>query len=289
MSNTPESVWDGLAPKRLRALVKGASSTVAVAPSRGARTHQTYPWWLEALLESAGLPSEVRNAGVEGQRITRALCDWEREVQQWAPDVVILNYGQYECMPGMIPQWLERHATGWHRHSGPVRDRYRQSVISPLWRKLAVYQQKLARSMLTGPFRTSPERTIAELARLVEMIQSTGSPLVIVMDTWPIAPRWQHWFPGMQERSVSLRSEMVSWIDDVDDPGIRLFKLSEIVGAHEIDDAVPDGVHFSADLHREIAENLARVVLPWASQQPHLKRPGLVGDYFGPAPSQPYG
>jgi hypothetical protein len=272
--------WNGLSPVRLRALVKGASSTVWVAPPGGPRTHQTYAWWLETLLESAGLPSEVRNAGAEADKVTRALCDWGRGVQQWSPDVVVLNYAQYECMQGMLPRWLERHATGWHRHSGPVRERYRKRILTPAWRQLTRMQGRVDKVMDPGPFRTSPEKTVAELQRLVEQIGLSGSPLIFVMDTWPLAKRWREWFPGMNERIVRMREHIVAWTDDVTDPNVRLFPLSQVVSRHDLDQALPDGVHFSAELHREIAEELAKEILPWAAGQPHLNRPGIDLAYF---------
>jgi hypothetical protein len=280
MTLEPESNWNGLSPVRLRAVVKGASSTVWVSPPGGPRTNQTYAWWLETLLESAGLPAEVRNAGGEAQRVKTALCDWERDVQQWSPDVVILNYAQYECMQGMVPRWLERHATGWHHHSGPVRERYREQILRPAWRKVTRFQGRLDRLMDPGPFRTSPARTVGELRRLVEQIRLAGSPLVLVMDTWPLANRWRQWFPGMSVRIVEMREQIVAWIDETDDPGVRLFQLSEVVARHDLDEALPDGVHFSAVLHREIAEGLAKQILPWAAEQPHLKRPGIDLSYF---------
>ncbi|MFZ0667579.1 MAG: SGNH/GDSL hydrolase family protein [Acidimicrobiales bacterium] len=231
------------------------------------------------LLESLGLPAEVRNAGVEAQRVNRALCDWDGEVEQWSPDVVILNYGQYECMPGLLPHWLERHATGWHHHSGPVRDRYRIKVLTPIWRKLVRYQMMADQYVHSGPFRASPQRTVTELARFVEQLKTVSSPLVIVMDTWPIGPRWERWFPGMQRRVVVMRKTIERWIESAEDPEIRLFPLSEIVSRHDPEESMPDGVHFSAGLHREIAEELARAILPWAATQPHLRRPGMKLDF----------
>jgi hypothetical protein len=274
MTHRPGS-WEGLPPVRLRGLVKGASSTVGVAPMGGPRTNQTYAWWLEVLLESCGLPAEIHNAGIEGQPIQRALCNWDTEVQQWSPDVVVLNYGQYECMPGLLPHWLERHATGWHHHNSPIRDRYRLQFFMPAWRKVVRYQMKVDEYVNSGPFRASPKRTIIELSRLTEQIKTVGTPLVIVMDTWPLSGRWAHWFPGMPRRIEIMRNAIVDWVESTNDPNIRLFRVSEIVKRHDLEEALPDGVHFSSGLHREIAEELAREVLSWAVTQPHLQHPNI--------------
>jgi hypothetical protein len=272
MTLEPASIWDGLPPLRLRVLVKGASTAVWVEPPGGARTNQTYAWWLEVLLEKAGFPSDVRNAGREAQKITKALCDWEDDIQQFSPDVVILNYGIYECMPGMLPRWLERHAVGWHHHSTPIRDSYRAKFLAPTWRRLVTYQQALDSRLDRGPFRTSPQRFIAEMQRLVEMIRVVGSPLVLVMDPSPVSSRWQKWFPGMSDRLDALRVDLVKWLGGLGDPNVRLFGLSEIVFRHDLEEVLPDGAHFTASLHREIAQELANEIAAWAADQPHLKR-----------------
>jgi hypothetical protein len=272
--------WGALPPVRLRALIKGASSTVTVAPQGGPRTNQTYGWWLGVLLENAGLPSDVRNVGIAAQKVTQAMCDWEREIKQWSPDVVVLNYGEYECMPALLPRWLERHATGWHHHAGSLRNRYRTKILEPLWRRLASYQGFIDGLLDPGPFRTSPRRTVEELSRLVEMTRAVSGPLILVMDTWPLGTRWRKWFPGMDQRVVEMRKEIVSWLTTNEDPEVRLFRLSEIVGRRPVDEALPDGVHFSAALHREIAEELAKEILAWAAGQPHLQRSGMGSGCF---------
>jgi lysophospholipase L1-like esterase len=228
-------------------------------------------------LAAAGLPAEVRNAAVEAQLITEALCNWGAEVQQWSPDVVILNYGEYECMPGILPRWLERHAIGWHKHPGRIRERYAANVVKPTWRKLARLQQIVDRIMDPGPFRVRPARATAELARFVDQVRIVGSPLILVMDTWPPSARWRDWFPGMHKRSDAMRAALVEQVRLIAEPDVRIFAVSEIVMARDLETALPDGVHFSADLHHEIASRLASVISEWAAQQPHLQHPGLTG------------
>lgn len=269
-ADTPS--WDGLSPAPIRVLVKGASSAVWVSPPGGARTRQTFPWWLEAVLHSSGWPAEVRNAAREAQMITEALCDWDTEIQQWSPDVVILNYGQYECMPGILPRALERLGVGWHRHAGPIRQRTRRWVITPTWRRLANLQRRLDKLLNPGPYRVKPKRILRELERFVEQVQIVGSPLVLVMDTWPLSSRWVEWFPGMQTRTIELRGQIHEWIANHADPQVRLFPVSELLQRHDLDVALPDGVHYAAFVHREIAESLSIVIREWAQTQPHLRR-----------------
>lgn len=267
--------WDGLPPMPLRVLVKGASSTVVVEPPGGPRTNQAFAWWLEVMLRAGGFEATVRNAGSEGQRVTRALCNWEDEVQRWAPDVVVLNYGQYECMPGLLPVWLERHASGWHRHSGPIRERYRRRLADPVWRRLARYQRKAPpRLVALSPFRSSQKRTLSELRHLITKIRTVGTPLVIVMETWPVGSRWRHWFPTMHDSATGMRAGIEDVVAGFHADDVYRFPMWQLVGGLDLDEALPDGVHFSGDLHRKIAEGLSAVIVEWAAGQPHLRHLG---------------
>lgn len=264
--------WDGLPPMPMRVLVKGASSTVVVEPPGGPRTNQAYAWWLEAILRAGGVEATVWNAGTEGGRMIRALCDWEEQVQQWAPDVVVLNYCMYECMPGLMPYWLERHATGWHRHSGPVRERYRSRLVDPMWRRLARLQRRApARVVAMNPFRTSQARTLSELRLFIQKVRTVGTPLVIVIGAWPVGSRWRRWFPTMQSNVDSMRVGMEEVVAGFQTDDVRLFPMWELIEGHGVDEAVPDGAHYSGPVHREMAEGLSEMVLEWARHQPHLR------------------
>ena len=269
--------WGDLKPVPIRVLVKGTSSTLWVSPPGGASTRQTFPWWLGAFLNDAGLPAEVRNVAREAQKISEALCDWDVEVQRWSPDVVILNYGEYECLPGILPRWMERIATGWHWHPGPVRNRGRRRLVKPAWRHLTAMQVRLDRALDPGPYRVRPKRVLRELGRVIDQIQIVGRPLVLVTDPWSPSSRWRTWFPGMEARTTELRAVMRQWVADRANPDVRLFPLSDLVhGQDDLDVALPDGVHFSAKLHREVGEAMAGVILQWAATQPHLQWPRVA-------------
>jgi hypothetical protein len=244
---------------------------VWVSPPGGSQIRQPYAWWLEAFLNGGGLPAEVRNRGAEAQKITKALCNWDTEVQQWSPDVVVLNYGQYDAMPGLLPRLLERHAVGWHKHPGPVRNIYYDRIVRPSWTVMAGLQRKADRALDPAPFRTPPHRIAAELETVIRKIRLVGAPLVIVMDTWPLSTRWREWFPGMDRRCTAVRESITRTVEAFASPDVRLFQLSRMVSTFDLDDALPDGVHFSAELHRAVAFELSDLIFAWAETQPHLQ------------------
>jgi lysophospholipase L1-like esterase len=262
-------------PLPMRVLVKGPSTVVWLSEMGGPRTDLTFPRSLEANLLAAGQPVQVLNTAIASERAKTTLRSWQREILAWSPDVVILLYGQYEAIHLIAPWWLERHANSLRRRPGRIREAYRKRLLGPAWMSLARVQAKLDRKIDSTIFRGRPARTVAHLERLIERSQLTGSPLVYVFEILPPAKRWQSWFPGMAERTVVMNAAFADLIDRIDKPNVRLFPMQDLVKRNftDIEEATPDGGHFSAELHRVIGEALSADILEWAATQPHLKPP----------------
>lgn len=262
-------------PLPMRVLVKGPSTVVWLSEMGGQRTDFTFPRSLEAHLLAAGQPVQVLNTAIASERAKTTLRSWQREILAWSPDVVILLYGQYESIHLIAPWWLERHANSLRRRPGRVREAYRKRLLGPAWMSLARFQAKLDRKIDSTVFGGRPRRIVAHLERLIERSQLTGSPLVYVFEILPPAKRWQSWFPGMAERTVVMNAAIADLIDRIDKPNVRLFPMQDLVKRNftDIEEATPDGGHFSAELHRVIGEALSADILEWAATQPHLKPP----------------
>lgn len=249
------------APLSLRILVKGQSSAVYVAPSGGGPSALHFPRLLELELRAHGLNATVRNTARRGQLANRALCTWDEDVERWAPDLVILNYGEYECLPAYLPFRLERHANSWHQHPGVLRKFYRRRLLKPAWRRLATLQQSLERRH-GNTFRLSPARTIAELDRYLDQLRYASEPAVIVMGVWRPGDLWQEWFPRMSYRVEQMDSALRGLVSRTGRSNVRFLEVQPMVDsvAH---DPLPDGIHFSAAVHERIAAALAGLVFEW--------------------------
>jgi hypothetical protein len=260
-------------PLPMRVLVKGPSTVVWLSEMGGPRTDFTFPRSLEAHLLAAGQPAVVHNTAIASEQAKATLGSWQREILAWSPDVIILLYGQYETIHLIAPRWLERHANSLRRRPGRARELYRSRVLGPAWMSLARFQAKLDTRIDPLIFRNRPQRVVAHLERLIERSQSVGSPLVYVFEILPPAKRWRSWFPGMAARTEVMNAALAQMIARIDKPNVRLFPMRELVERNfaDIEQATPDGGHFTAELHRVIGEALSVDILEWAATQPHLK------------------
>lgn len=258
----------GPLPRPLRVLVKGASTVHTVSWMGGARGDFAYPRATERALYDAGVPAEVRCTAVSSQRTRSAEPTWERETADWTPDVVVLNYGHFETVHLFLPQRLERHANSMAARPGPVRSVYR-SGLRKLWKLLARTQQQIDLRVDSTMFKGRPRRVTERLVRLVEKIQATGSPLVVIVELTPPGANFQKWFPGMTERTHEINKALAEVVRRVDRPQVRYLETNTILAPLMVDGAEvnPDGGHFTPEAHRLIGEALADMIVEWAGHE----------------------
>lgn len=259
----------------IRVLVKGASTAVYISDMGGPRTDFAFGRVLESELLRNGRPAEVRVNAVPSEQTKTVLRTWEREVLGWSPDVVILHYGHYECIHLLLPRWLERHANSNNWRHGRIRTFYRRKILRAVWISLAKLQSRLDGRINPQLFSWRPRRVAADLQRLIENIQTVGSPLVLVMGILPPARKWWSWMPGLRERTAVMNAALQAMTDGFAQPHIRFFRVSDVTDGRlgEDEEPNPDGGHYSARVHRMIGEALAAEVMKWADTQPHLRLP----------------
>lgn len=260
-------------PLPMRILVKGASNVHVMSQWSSPREDFTFPRALEQALCEQGQPALVHNNAVSSQPATHVLRTWEQEILAWSPDVIILSYGTYETIHYLLPRWLERHANSLKRRPGLVRESYRRFLLRPVWKLLAQGQSALDRRFDSIVRRNRPRQVAAHLTRLVERATSVNHPLILIFEVFPPGSRARSWFPGIAERTEVMNRTLEQLVDRIADPDVRLFRLTDIAArvTPEGEDPVPDGVHFSAQVHRAVGRALADEVLAWAAKQPHLQ------------------
>jgi hypothetical protein len=62
----------------------------------------------------------------------------------------------------------------------------------------------------------------------------------------------------------------------VDKPNVRYFPVMGLIDKYadgDLDVAVPDGFHYTPEMHRVVGEHLAAQIAEWAQTQPHLAQP----------------
>jgi lysophospholipase L1-like esterase len=258
----------------IRVLVKGASTVNWTSFMGGPRSDFAYPRATEACLLAGGRPAEVRDTSVAAEHPKQALRDWQREVVNWSPDVVVLHYGHMETIHLFLPRALQRHAQSIRNRPGPIRDAYRQRLLRPAWKTLArlqqrVYRKVAARALFAHRFR----RAGLDLEQLIKRIQDVGSPLVLVMELTPPGANYADWFPGMGQRLEQMNDVLRDVVRRVDRPNVRIFHTRAALAdvAASPDELNPDGAHYSPAAHRALGAALAREIAEWTDREGHLR------------------
>lgn len=260
-------------PLPVRVLVKGASTVSWISFMGGPRSDFAFPRAIEATLLGDGRPAEVRNTALLGTPTRDFFRTFEPDVAQWSPDVVVIIAGHYETIHLFLPRWFERWANRPNVRPGRLRTAFRRRVVRGIWKVSARVQARvdaLVKPLLQRRLRAAA----ADLEGYIRLVQQVGSPLVLVFELLPPAPRQAQWFPGMAGRIHQVNREHEAAIERLGLPNVELFRVSEIAGRVAGDDqaaATPDGFHFTPELHAEIGAELGRRIIAWADTQPHLK------------------
>lgn len=287
-------------PLPIRVLVKGASTVVFVADMGGPRSDFTFGRVIEAEILEAGRPVEVRVLGAPSDLAKFSLRTWERDVLGWSPDVVVIHHGHYESIHYVLPRSLERHANSTrNRPVGRVRSLYRRKLLRAVWINLAKLQSRADRRFDSTLFRRRLRRVALDVEKLIQNVQTVGSPLVLVVEVVPPGRRWRSWMPGLDERTALMNTALAEAVERIGRPNVRFVRTTEVL-AERLDpdeEPTPDGGHYSPKAHRVIGELLAGQILEWARNEPHLRtrqpgRPqsrsgGLVADDGQPRMLEP--
>jgi hypothetical protein len=252
----------------------------------GPRTDFAFPRALEDELRSQGRPAEVRNTAVLGTPTHSFFEPFERDVAQWSPDVIVIVAGHYETIHLFLPRWFERYANRVNYRPGQFDDFYRRRVIRAIWKALADIQSKLDGRFGLGACRRRLRRSAKDCENYIKLAQQVGSPMMLVFELLPPAPRQQEWFPGMAGRIARVNEEHAAVIERAGLPHVRMFRNSEVAARLYGDDqaaATPDGFHFTPELHRSIGSELAEQIAAWAETQPHLASGRNAGPHLAPA------
>jgi lysophospholipase L1-like esterase len=238
-----------------------------MVPARRDRSSEaTYPEHLQRLLRADGLDVSVRNDSKLFGRITEGYRRFQEDVIPWAPDVLVVHFGIIELQPNVVPTAVNRHFTTQDRGGKGVKGLYRRRLKPRLWPPLRKFQRRA--SGIVGPrhsFRLAPAHFEAELRRLISVARSQQM-LVLVCDINPPGPRLQHFLPGVNERYARFQSIIERVVAQADDDDVQLVPVSKVVRGGG-DEAMPDGLHFTASGHLEVARMLETFVAPWLQRQ----------------------
>lgn len=260
-------------PLPLRVLVKGASTVNWTSWMGGPRQDFAFPRVIEDSLIEQGRACDLRVHTMPSEQTKTILGTWQREVLGFSPDAIVLLYGHYETIHLFLPRWLERHANSLRGRPRPVARFYRRAVVRPVWKTLAQLQAAVDRKWPATSRRRRLERVAADLDAYIDQVSKVGSPIVYLFELLPPNERFASWFPGMADRIALMNEIIAELVARHDSDRVRLVQVSDLVKEHAGGDlavAIPDGFHYSPELHRAIGERIAADIDAWADTQSHL-------------------
>ncbi|TMK21023.1 MAG: hypothetical protein E6G68_03900 [Actinobacteria bacterium] len=252
-------------PPRLRVLVRGASTTVNIGPTRESRAQGTFPERLERRLRSHGIDADVTNRSRMWDIVTDVFPRWFFELATENPDVVVLCFGTAEAQPKLLPR----------RFIGVLN---RRQAIPPLGsvsgRIAAVADRRLRRLIArTCSFashrlgmrthRVSPRRFEAELERLIRWTRAKTRSLVLVVTIAPASPRVERLWARLNDRYAVYDRIIEDVVARLDDAEVRIINVRKIVADLGEQTAIYDGLHFTAVAHDALASAMCDEILPW--------------------------
>lgn len=263
-------------PLPVRVLVKGSSNVNWVSWMNGPRTDFAFPRVIEEKLLSEGRPCTVQTITMTSEQARTLLRTWQREILGFSPDVIILGHGHFEAVHLFLPRWLERHANSLKARPRRIPTLYRKFFLRPIWKLLAQLQARVDSMVDPNIRRGRPRKVAADMERYISQVQKVGSPLVFCLEFPPPSSRYASWFPGMPARIEVMNKTIADMVSRVDKPNVRYFPVMGLIDKYadgDLDVAVPDGFHYTPEMHRVVGEHLAEQIAEWAQTQPHLAQP----------------
>ena len=261
----PQLPWP---PNRrpLSVVTLGNSVPSLMMPARTDRGEGTYSEVLADVLTGEGVPTVPHVSSEWFGFLTKSRKHYPELVRARVPDVIILHFGVNELQPWLAPVWLLKHLMTYGAATTRPARAYRQLLAPRLWKVLRGYRRRIAPLVGLRTWQTTPRRFRNALHRLLLQSRLDGQPLVLVLDIETPTDILRHFLPGIDERHRIYQELLEEVVTNLDDPEVRLVRVSEVAGGIAIG-AAPDGMHYTAVGHRLIGEHLADEVLTWLTER----------------------
>ena len=245
----------------MKVCVLGNSVSLRMRPPRDADARppqRTYVEWLEA----SG--HRVRAVAASGVLITEAFATLDDDVVSWFPDWAVLNYGVVEvCYRQTIRAINNR----------PIRNYYLNRVFARpfasqtaavrtadlFWRFVNAATRRVAGMLGLRWQWLSTDRYLEALEAMIGTILRETSARVIILGISPCSVRVERLLEGSEAAIADTNARMQALAGRL---GGRVHYLSpeRYSDGCTVDDIAPDGIHFSAEGHRRVAQAIEAVI-----------------------------
>ncbi|ASO20688.1 lysophospholipase L1-like esterase [Actinoalloteichus hoggarensis] len=251
----------------LSVVVIGNSAVYQQAPARRRREEGVYAEEMRTLLRARGIDAALHMEGGWFDLITTPSRRYEPLIRNHFPDVVIIHYGAAEAGPYLMPFGLLRHLTRRSSPIGRAGELYRRVVVANAWRVARWYRQAMSAVVGDRTWQMRPTIFAAHLTNVVTQIRRDRRPLVLVVDITPAGDALEHFLPGIKKRHETYRTTIAEAVRRLDDSDVRVVPIVDLLAPLGWEDAVPDGLHYSAKSHAILGQWLADTVVEWLTAE----------------------
>jgi hypothetical protein len=252
------------APTRpLRIAVMASSVGYYVRPYAQSGLSRPYPEELEDLLRAGGVEAEVFNHSRWFALVHEAFRNIQSYVVPHGVDVAIVNFGLLESESTIMPTSLVRRMYRWDPPTNAVWAPARRALLRPVHR---FYKDIAPAIMERVPafHRLSPGRFAQELTRTVRWLRKERNALVLVLNINPIGDNVEKTMPGTTRSAAAYNAIIENVVRSQCDDQVRLVDVHSMVAdGNEGGRLVADGIHYTAEGHRAVAEMIAAEIGCW--------------------------
>jgi hypothetical protein len=223
------------------------------------------------MLRDGWLP-RVRVSSPLASSSLHILRDADEDLFAWDPDVIVLHTGVMEMLHQLIPRPIARHVFVRTSRPGRWRQIYRRRLLWPAYSLASRAQARLEPMLPATLFRRRRAAVVAHANQFITFANRNGYPLIIIMGHVPPAGEVLEKFPLLPERATLMNEALRAMVAERSDSDIIWFDTAAFLTEQgwSPEEALVDGIHFTAEVHEAVGRRLAEVVTGWARKQPHL-------------------
>lgn len=250
----------------MKICILGNSVGFRIRPPRNTIREMTY----SEILESHG--HQVRNVSKSAIMLNEAFAYLEEDVITFFPDIVILHYGIVEVSYRRTFRWTNNktivnyYTNRFFARAFTFRTAS-NTIVHFFFRALNSVIRSLATLLgLQWQWLSTP-RFLMVLQAVLELISKDTKAVIIVIGVTPCSERMENILKGSRKNIAQVNADMRA-ICDLFPSRVKYLDPGSFVRERNIDDLVPDGIHFSAEGHRQVAEKLLHLIENVSSGQP---------------------
>lgn len=233
--------------------ILGNSVPLLIQPWRTRPTERAYP----EHLRDRGF--DVLNGTKQSAIISDLYLYLEDECIRQAPDFVVMHFGIVECTYRTRPRWLQNvwSMNAWNNSI------IRRGYNGPLTRGLKYLTKKIATRTIERwlfalgiKWRWLGPKDFRFILRDVtkRIFQDTPAKKIVLIGMLPVADWIEQKAPGTQASITQYNAIMADLAEEC--PDVRFLQPAEATGGRPLTDLSSDGIHFTAEGHRRLAETI---------------------------------